>query len=273
MHQFNIDHWDQGRLTVNQVFAHVLRANGLTSFTAIQHLAGGQTAKGLRRYRLTTRHLLRDGSQEHVFYLKRHSPPPLRDYVKPLLRLRRPAVGARREWDAMIRFHASGIPTMVPVALGRRGRRSFVLTQGLEGFEKLSDWMCRHLDNPAADDLVAAGKIARALGRIARAMHMAHMHHQDFYLGHLLLPPTGEADRVHVIDLGRVCCRFRLSHRWIIKDLAQLNYSAHLVRRTDRLRFMRVYLGHRLEWPDKVLIRKVVAKTRRIARHTAKHGL
>ena len=37
----------------------------------------------------------------------------------------------------------------------------------------------------------------------------------------------------------------RLARRWIVKDLAQLNYSASGVSASDRLRFLTAYLGHR----------------------------
>jgi len=273
MQHFRFEDWDHGRLRVNESFSRVLRANKLTSFDAIQALVGGRVVKNLRSDRITTRHVLRDGVGEQVFYLKMQAPPPLKDYIKPLLRVRWPRVGAWYEWEAMVRFHQAGIPTMVPVALGRLGRSSFVLTLGLEGFQKVSDWAHQHLRDPQAADLAEAAQIARSIGRVTRAMHGAGMYHQDFYLGHLLLPAGGGSSKIYVIDLGRVLRRTHWVTHWVVKDLAQLNYSARLVRNADRLRLMRAYLDRPLQSHDKVLIRKVLAKSRSIARHTQKHGL
>ncbi len=270
---FRFTHWDDGRLTVNQDFAATLSTHKLTTFAAMQNLTGGQIAKHLIHGRTTTRYVLRDGDGEHVFYLKRQRPTPLKDHVKTLSRLTLPVIGLTGEWKAMIRFHQLGIPTMVPVALGRCGRYSFVLTEGLEGFEKLSDWMRQRLVHPRPQDLAATARMARGIALLARVMHAAGMHHQDFYLGHLLRPTTGPGDHIHVIDLGRVRRRVRLSQRWVVKDLAQLNYSAHLVRRTDRIRFLQTYLGRPLQGHDKNLINKVQRKSLAIERHSVKHAL
>lgn len=270
---FEFEYWDSNRLRVNRAFAPLLKHHALTSFDAFSTLSGGEIAKDLAHDRVTRRFVLRDESHEHAFYLKQQNAPALREYIKPLIRLRRPIVGATHEWSAIIRCHQLGIPTMVPVAMGRYQRRSFIFTQALDGFEKLSDWMQQHLEQPEAADLVAAGQIARSIAHLAKIMHAGGMHHQDFYLGHLLLPTDERETKLHVIDLGRARYHRHLPKHWIVKDLAQLNYSAKLVRNTDRFRFLRAYFGRRLGVQEKVLVRSVLAKSRSIARHSAKHGL
>ncbi len=271
--RFSFEHWERSRLRVNTDFAPVLAEHGLTTFDAVMELAGGQAAKQAQRGRTTTRHVLPFEGRDHAFYLKRQRPPTLKAYLKSFLRLRRPVVDARGEWDAMIHFQREGIPTMTPVAVGRQGRYSFVLTEALDGFEKLSDWMNDRLDDPRSAHHRDVRAIAAALGRLTRTMHGANLHHQDFYIGHLLLPVNGDPDGIHVIDLGRARRCACLAERWIVKDLAQLNYSAHLIHRTDRVRFLRAYFGRPLEPRDKPLIRKVLTKSHAIARHTKKHGL
>ncbi len=62
----------------------------------------------------------------------------------------------------------------------------------------------------------------------------------------------------------------------MIKDLAALAYStpAAAASSADRLRFWKQYRGAtRLTPGDKAIIRAVARKTRRIARHSARHGL
>jgi hypothetical protein len=66
-----------------------------------------------------------------------------------------------------------------------------------------------------------------------------------------------------------------LSRRFLIKDIAQIHYSApgRHFSKTDRLRFYLSYAGRdTLATQDKIFIRKVVNKARRMARHDKKHG-
>ena len=91
------------------------------------------------------------------------------------------------------------------------------------------------------------------------------------YLIYLAGPPLV----LHVIDLQRVRRGRggRLGRRWIVKDLASLDYSAPagIVTRTDKVRFLRRYLGvGRLDAAARGLIADVAAKTARIARQDAK---
>ena len=61
--------------------------------------------------------------------------------------------------------------------------------------------------------------------------------------------------------------------RWIVKELASLSYSTppNSATATDRLRFLRVYLGRdRFSAADRRLIRRVARKTGRIATHDAR---
>ena len=97
------------------------------------------------------------------------------------------------------------------------------------------------------------------------------MYHQDFYLSHFYL---GRDETLYLIALQRVGRRDVVPGRYRIKDLGQLNYSADFtggVSRTERMRFFLAYLDKKkLEPADKSLARKVLAKTRRIARHDVK---
>jgi hypothetical protein len=76
-----------------------------------------------------------------------------------------------------------------------------------------------------------------------------------------------------VIDLGRVRRRRRLGRRWIVKDLAQLNFSAPWLSQQDRTQFLTTYLGRPLSATDRPLIRRIERKTAAIARHTRKNHL
>lgn len=312
MTKFAFEKWDDGRVTVNAAYAPSLRAGGLTSFDDFMRHSTGEIAKNLLKERTTVRLSLPgiDGG-ETDYFLKRHRNTPWREYVKPWLRLTWPIVGARNEWNAILAFHRAGIATMTPVAFGERRRESFLLTEGIANCRKLSDWMQLRFDAAHAmpDSHMGSGPLRRLTSRIgtveccggwnrpekgpdpcgagdadvrgivdeiadlARRMHSHGLHHQDFYLTHLLLPIDDRARGIHVIDLGRARMRRRLSRRWIVKDLAQLNYSAALFPDDSRRRFLERYLGRRLSGADRGFVRQIECKTARIARHSAKHGL
>ena len=78
------------------------------------------------------------------------------------------------------------------------------------------------------------------MAEIARRFHAAGYNHRDFYTCHFLVkePAPGQFD-VRLIDLQRVQRRRWFRRRWIVKDLAQLAYSAPRDRigseRDDRL--------------------------------------
>lgn len=264
------EEWDHGRLRVNREFAALLRQHGLTTFESLMQFAGGTIVRQIGT-RATARFTLADGGDEHAFYLKRHGPLPWKEYLKPLLRLTRPVHGARHEWEAILRFHAAGIPTMTPVALGESGGESLLITQSLEGSQNLLDWVAESPETSAR--AADARKLTETVASIARRMHAAGLHHQDFYLNHLLLPQGGATADVRVIDLGRVRWHRQLGERWIIKDLAQLDYSARRLPCTLRLRFLKRYLGRSFEPADRSLIRRVLRKSRWIDRHTRRNKL
>jgi heptose I phosphotransferase len=279
---FELERWDAGRLTVNRGFADVLSDAGLETFESLWSFAGGQVAKNVLRERTTTRIVLPDRRTggDAAFYLKRHAPVPLKEYIKPLLRLRWPILGARNEWNAILQFHDAGLPTMTPVALGQCGHRSLLLTRAIEGCRKLSDLLAECAVSvgsrkraPLRPGAVDAGSLIPRLARLARTMHAAGLHHQDFYLTHLLVPGQDDGETLYVIDLGRVRQRRRLARRWIVKDLAQLNYSAAGTSQAERQRFLEAYLGRPLEAADRHLIRRIERKTRAIGRHSRKNRL
>lgn len=268
MKSFRLERWDRGRLTINADHAALFRHAQLTTFEALwAYTAAGEVAKDLRAERLTLRFELTDANgAAHSFYIKRHRGTPWREYVKPLLQGRWPSVGARPEWRAVLAFHAAGLATMTPVALGETRAASFLITAALEGCHKLSE---REAAQPPRERRDVVADVAR----IASQMHGAGLHHQDFYLGHLMRP-DGDDGPIHVIDLGRVQPHSPwTARRWIVKDLAQLNYSAQSATAAERLRFLRTYLGRPLSDADRPLMASILRKTARIARHSRKNGL
>ena len=117
MKRFAAETWDNGRLLVNPAFAAIMRTNGLDSFERVLSRPELTEAKNLRSDRITSRfEMLNDDGLSESYFLKWHGPAPLKDYIKPVLQLKRPIVGAWNEWLAMHLFAEAGIPSMIPVA-------------------------------------------------------------------------------------------------------------------------------------------------------------
>ncbi|HVW02776.1 MAG TPA: lipopolysaccharide kinase InaA family protein [Planctomycetaceae bacterium] len=271
--QFALEHRDNGRLLVNAEFAGLLRHNGLTIFDAIDRLPLGTIARQVGP-RVTARLDLIDpqNGQSRGFFIKKHGSYSLWEWMKPLFRLTRPILGARNEWEAMLSFHRLGIPTMVPVALGESASGSFVLTEALEGRQRVDHWLEQ---NAAGSGKTAAERrqLITAIAQMARTLHRAGLHHQDLYLCHFLMAADGPVDDLRVIDLGRVDRHGSLGTRWVVKDLAQLHYSAGRLSNSDRMRFLQQYLGRRLTRADRALIRRIDGKRHAIRRHSERNGL
>ena len=274
-----LETWDHGRLTVNRRFSQLLREHGWQTFDSIwAQTADAAVAKNLRTDRVTLRFTLKDGEAERAFYIKRHGQSSWKEYIKPLLRLTWPILGARNEWRAILHFRDAAIPTMTPVALGESGANSFLITEAIEDCVKFSELTSEHearyvAEGNAASAAQLRSRLVRQVAAIARTMHQAGLHHQDFYLGHLLLSRT-DPSQIFVIDLGRVRKQRPLGMRWIVKDLAQLNFSAAEVStKAEQLRFLREYLGRPLTSVDKNLIHRIQSKTGMIARHSRKNRL
>jgi heptose I phosphotransferase len=276
---FQLDEFDDGRLVVNRPYVETLRRNELLTFDELFAFAGGDVIRQIKS-RSTTRIVLQMDGHQHAFYLKRHEAPNWRERLRPLLNFAKPILGARNEWEALLRFHAAGIPTMTPVAFGVKQGRSLLVTEDLGTDRTVLDWVNERAalsevaaDRQASNDEPLKRSLIKWLADMARQMHDMGAHHQDFYLNHILWRGAPENLDLRVIDLGRVGFSKHLSQRWILKDLAQLNYSARELSCADRLRFLRLYLGRPFSRADRRLVRLIAMKSRHIASHTLKHRL
>ncbi len=102
--------------------------------------------------------------------------------------------------------------------------------------------------------------------RLIQKMHACGFNHRDLYLCHILRDGRGD---LYIVDLHRVQHRAAVPERWRVKDIAALNYSAPagIISRTDRLRFLKTYLGtDRLTARDKRFALKILKKTRKDGR-------
>jgi len=260
-------------LTVAAAYAQLLRDNGLCSLDTLCTESLGECLHkpGLDAWRERLRLTLTHPSGPQAVFLKRFLHPPSRARQA----VRASGTGATSvaglEWAWMRRLAADGIPTITPIAFGeelRDGRevRSAILSAKVPGdaLERLTaQW------GPERRRTVRQllGTTADLVARFHRSGYV----HRDLYLSHVFFDDRAETEEaLHLIDVQRVMRpRWRVG-RWIVKDLASLNYSTPpvLVTTADRVRWLKRYLElTKLDARAKRLIRQVEAKTRRIARH------
>lgn len=268
-------------IVVNKTYREVLLQNRLDTFESFMQYTDATIVKHAVKERGTAKLTLYDGRGQATFFIKRHTSHPLREYLKLVARFSWPK-SAFNEWRAIIRFHQIGIPTMVPVAAGVKRNRlgivkeSFILTKEIEAAYRLDHYLAKWLRRPLSKEgIQEKGRLIRHLARLTRKMHTMGLNHRDYYLCHIFIRNTEEDKdfELFVIDLHRVDIRKKVGNRWIVKDLAALNFSSleFPIHTTDRIRFFKFYLQKdRLSEKDRRLLRQILKKTRRIARHTEK---
>jgi len=261
----------KGNLFVNKDFSEFLDASGLHSFDDFMRMEG-MVVKSAVRERSTQRLDLAGVA----VYVKKHFFPGIREILKNLLRLQFP-VGALNEWHALLAFHAHNIPTMTPICAGSKPlfwkieKESFLLTSDLGEATRLNDFLKANKAIPCRGKLLEKKRgILENLADITRRMHSAGINHKDYYLCHILMD---NREKLYVIDLHRVNVREKVGKRWMVKDLAALLFSSLEVPVThgQRLAFYKRYMQiNQLSPDDKMLIRLIVKKCNKIARHTEK---
>ncbi len=264
------DRW--GRVVIDDRSLDGFKALGLDSFMAFMDFTGAELVrdKGIR----TIERFTLPGGRPMTLYLKRHRRGSLCQAVRELLGGRCPSSAAAHEWDAISKLRAAGIGTMSALAFGERRRLpwagpSFIVTAEIEGV-RLED----HVKNLCGKFMEKRGIIA-ALADCARRMHRAGLNHRDFYLSHVFLQTSAQGFRPALIDLQRVQQKARRWNRWVVKDLAALNYSspASVVSRADRMRFLHRYLDTaNLDKRGKAFLRRINRKTEKIRRHDLKRA-
>ena len=202
------------------------------------------------------------------FFMKQHYGVGWAEIFKNLFQFKLPVIGAEQERSAIEAFGQPGveIETATLAAWGKAGwnpahQRSFIITDALFNTQDLESYLpelARHPDRRAALHLKRA--ILNKVGDIARRLHGNGMNHRDFYLCHfrIQLPESDLPDpldlHIYLMDLHRVQIRATVPHRWVVKDIAGLLFSALYdarelpLTRGDILRFIETYTG--LPWRD-----------------------
>jgi heptose I phosphotransferase len=282
----NWRHVDNHRIVAIERFLPVLRSLGLATVRDVMAYRGGTSYRNVPD-RLTVRvpFTWPDGGGQSALYLKRHRRVDGRAWIEGLAFWRKPLTRAEAEFRSLFQLVHCGVATAQPVAWGQEHRwsvrqDSFLITEEIPGGEPADDYLRRRFPPGGGGEASLKRELVARIAELARRMHGHGFCHRDFYLCHLFvrerpLGAAGPALVLHLIDLQRVLRARggRLRQRWIVKDLAALDYSAPagVVTRADKVRFLRGYLQVRkLDASARELVRLVAAKSSRIARHDAK---
>ncbi len=266
-------------LTVSAGYQGALVDAGLDSLEALMAVQGDSLDKpGLDGWRQRVRLTLTVNGKEETYYLKRFTHPP-RKIQREIRRCKMPTIStvAGLEWLRMWQLDGAGINGPKPIALGEVWEDgtelcSAVLMKSVAG-QSLEAW-CRQWNTKGPAQI---GVLIDPLAELIRQFHKQGFVHRDLYLAHLFFDPTSPVyDAISMIDLQRIIEPDRHRTRWIVKDLASLNFSAPepLVSRTSRLRWLRKYAGVRkLGRAERQLAYMVIGKTQQIARHDRRRNV
>jgi tRNA A-37 threonylcarbamoyl transferase component Bud32 len=189
--------------------------------------------------------LLKDSRSATVCVLTIADGPPLiykrfrvKDWSDPLLNMVRSG-GALRSWKAGHAFLDRQLPTPRPWLMLYRRRLGFPTT-GYLLCEAVQP--ARHLQDVVRSGGMEKRVVIDTLARWIRLMHERGVSNRDLKAANILVSAGGECQ---FIDLVGVRLRRNVRRRLRVRDLARLNasfVSVPEVSRTDRLRFLRVYL-------------------------------
>jgi len=244
---------------------------GMFSFTGAEDL----NKAGLAGYR--ERICFTAGEGEARLYLKRYDKAPFLSQLKNWFCHRKRGSFGYFDYEPSVKLSAAGIKTYRTVAYGSEWgtifeTRSFSITEEIREAKSLERRLPQcFYERETGNNLKQRRDIILRLADFVSGFHETGYRHRDLYFSHIFYDSDG---RFYVIDLSRCFKPAIFSHRYRVKDIAQLFYSAagKYFSWTDRLRFYLRYSGrNRLTELDKSFIRKVIRRAHRMRRHDLKH--
>ena len=236
---------------INNQWLDILQHNNLADFERIWQLEIGWFEEPNKRRGgwsgVSQMTVTANDGQPRTLFVKRQQNHPTRTFCHPL----RGIQTLKREFDNIQKYRQYGIPTATPIFFGERmqnrERQAILILEGLGGFTSLDGYL-RQWQQQGFPSQQDQQQIMAALARQVLAIHQNHLSYNCLYPKHILLkipersPLTATQIEVAFIDLEK--SRFRFSkRRAAIRDLDTLNRNTHGLSQTQRLRFLKIYLG------------------------------
>ena len=277
----SINRIEKNHMILNRDYLDLLKNIQFNSFESVWEYLGGKTIKKIKA-RSVIRFEIQIAGRKRVFYLKRHNTKFAG--LQRILALFTPKLissEGKREFENICDFRKGRLGTVSPVAAGERFVKfcwvqSFLITEDFSPFISL-EYMLR--DNPeffmGEKGSYRKRNLINKIGMFARKMHKKGFNHRDFNATHILLYYKDKSDALDIalFDLQRVDRSSVSRFRWIIKSLAELNYTLPdgIFNKKDRISLLLSYKGKKKlnlwDWLQWLWIKR---KTARIKRHTEK---
>jgi tRNA A-37 threonylcarbamoyl transferase component Bud32 len=205
---------------------------------------------------------------EGTFFIKHFLVPDLRATFRQWVRRGKGRNEGRRSAD----LTEIGVPTITPVALGEKRKRKFLfenylVTLAISAATPLDEFVERRLPGWAEPSRSRVRQqLAEKLAVMTARLHNAGLLHHDFHPGNILVRfLTGDEPELVMIDLDALRKTRRVTWKLAQQNLALLDHFFWLrSSRTDRYRFLKVYLRNRSAPPPAVrrLARRIEDATR-----------
>ena len=251
---------------------------GLTSIDAVFSF---NAAKNLAKDNLAgfrSRLQFEIGLPPTTVFLKRYDRPPILAQLRNWRSARRRISCGFLDLEPANKLTIAGVNNPKIISCGEQWgiffeKRSFIITERIPDAESLERKLpdCFNAPN-TVENLKPRRNFTTQLAGFVKKFHETNYRHRDLYFSHIFYADSGN---FYLIDLARAFKPIICRRRFRIKDIAQVYYSApaRYFSKTDRLRFYFGYTGqNKLTGKDKVFIRKVIKKAKRMARHDIKHG-
>lgn len=256
-------------------------ALGKSGLTSIDTVFSFNAARSLTKNNLAgfrSRLQFEINSPSAALFLKRYDSPPILVQLRNWFSHRSRKSCSFCEFTPANELAAAGINTPKVISYGEQWgalfeNKSFIITEKIPHAEALERKLPDCFAGPdTTENLKLRRKCIAQLAAFIKKFHQTNYCHRDLYFSHIFYSNSGD---FYLIDLARAFKPIVLHHRFQIKDIAQLHYSAPggYFSGTDRLRFYLAYADRKkLTRKDKAFIHKVIRKAKRMARHDRKHG-
>jgi len=250
---------------VHRDFADCFAKMGLVSVDAVFAFDRGKNLHKENLAKFRQRIMFETENPKTTLFLKRYQNTPKITQIKNWLNHKKKISTSACDIAPAENLRKFGINTPRTIAFGHEQdgifeKRSFAITEQIPDSSSLEQKL------PADRDFV------KKLAAFVRKFHDTGFRHRDLYLCHIFCSSKCEFT---LIDLARAFKPLFFSEKYRIKDLAQLYYSspANTISKTTRLRFFLLYMQkEKLDYSDKITIKKIKAKAAQMAKHDKKHN-
>ena len=203
------------------------------------------------------------GQEDETYLIKRYETRRLLGHLKTLTTPSK----ALQELKAAQGIDQRGVPTPVPVAVGEKitfkmVKESYVVFKELKECQALNSYFLQEYPaEQSSHKLFVKRKVITTLGTLAAKAHREGIFQSDFSLNNFLL--TREVQRsitIYLSDFEKITLKKSLSSRQEITCLAKLNRVGREISLSDRLRFLKSYVGKRASGHHLLSLARMIQK-------------